>query len=476
MLFRSPETEPSSESGSSFRLLDPTLKRGQIVEGRFQIQELLDDTGSMAFVYKATQLSLRRVVVLKVLRMRFGGPSERERLRARFHKELQAYADLNHPNIVTVHDSGWTEDGHPWIAMEFLEGRSLRSDMRRKRIYSQEEMLAVVGPVARALSAAHKCGIVHNDLKPENIFLLNDGTVKLVDFGTAKFFAEVDKSSGHNLGVETVIGTPAYMPAERHYVHPSANDDPRSDLYSLGIVEMEMLTGVNPITNNDRSLTRKQIASRHATAKFQQPMGASTELWAVMEPLLRADPDRRTSTAREHAEQLDRVDQNQRGPWRVQSPATHAFDSARPAQSELALLRSIRSAGLGALSGAILVASVYSVLLIRARHFENRPGLAPATSPTGSTGTTRPRELYEQQPPPTSVAAAPVVPPVARSAASGVTEPEAAAGIAPTPVAPTVVHSPVRVSASGRPQKPLQAKQSRSLEISEESPYAPGTP
>ena len=471
-------TDPS-RANAGHGALGPALKVGQLIAGgRFRIEELLDDTGSMAVVYKATQLSLERLVVLKVLRMRFGGTAaERARLRAHLRKELKAYGKLNHPNIVTVHDTDWTEDGHPWIAMEFLDGRSLRSDMRRKRLYSPEEMLKVAGPVARALSAAHECGVVHNDVKPENIYLLNDkdNTVKLVDFGTAKFFSEVDKSSDQNLGIDTVIGTPAYMSAERHYVHPSGIEDPRSDLYSLGIVEVEMLTGVNPITNNDRALTRKQIASRHAAAKFQKPVAASTELWAVIEPLLRADPDHRTQTAREHVVQLGLVDEGQKGPWRMQ-PASNA-PSASPAgtaHSELKLLRSIRSAALGALSGVILVASSYSALLIRARYSQTRPTAMEARpsvrepSHTQSPGLTEDPALAR-----TTVVAAP--PELGEPPPPTPTpQPERSTATPAVPPAPKAQIVPVRPATAPRPQKPAPRRSPHLLEISEESPYARG--
>lgn len=477
--------DPTSPSG----LIDPNLKPGQVVAaGRFRVEQLLDDTGSMAFVYRATQLSLGRVVVLKVLRMRFGGrESERERLRARLEKELRAYGKLNHPNIVTVHDSGWTEDGHPWIAMEFLEGRSLRSDMRKTRLYSQEEMLAVIAPVARALAAAHEGGIVHNDVKPENIYLLKDGTVKLVDFGTAKFFAEIDKSSGHNLGVDTVIGTPAYMPAERHYVQPSENDDPRSDLYSLGIVEVEMLTGVNPITNNDRGLSRKQIAARHATAKFQKPVAATTELWAVIEPLLRVDPDRRTSTARQHAEHLARITEQQKGPWLLQQGSAQPQSPAASSRSELKLLRSLRSAGLGAVFGTLVAASGYSMLWLQARHSEHpapveetRPSTLQAIlpkpqAPADQAFVPRHEASAEAQTTSTSMSSSPSpVPVVKRTAATVAARPKASPAPAAAPL-PTKLQ-PLRVR-SGLEEPPAKRPTNgRSLEISEDSPYVRGTP
>ena len=478
-----PTTEPAApraqapdELAEPSRLLDPSLKPGQIVAGgRFRIEQLLDDTGSMAFVYKATQLSLSREIVLKVLRMRFGGSErDRERIRSRLQKELRAYGKLKSHNIVTVHDSGWTEDGHPWIAMEFLDGRSLRSDMRRKRIYSQQEMLAVIEPVARALSAAHKSGIVHNDVKPENIFLVNDGTVKLVDFGTAKFFEEVDKSSGHNLGVDTVIGTPAYMPPERHFRQPSSKDDPRSDLYSLGIVEMEMLTGFNPITNNDRKLTRTEIANKHAVAEFQKPVGASIELWAVIEPLLRVDRERRTSTAEEHIQQLNRVAQILKGPPQAQSLVVH---TNRAAQSELKLRRSMRSAALGAVSGSLLVACGYLVLILRARHFETRPVLPAATTSSPAVGSARPRDadVREQQPPP-SPTSLPLLPAAVfngQPRARG-THPSPAQAAALIPPTPKAEREPLRAPAPERQQTPPAIKPSRPLEISEDSPYAPG--
>jgi len=194
--------------------------------------------GGMGIVYKARQLSLDRLVALKIL----APQREKEaQFAERFAREAQALARLSHPHIVTVHDFGEAkmEDGAAlyFLLMEFVDGVNLRQVLRTRRLQSKEA-LAIVPPICEALQYAHDRGIVHRDIKPENLLLDKDGRVKIADFGIAKM---VGTGAGEE---EKSAGTPEYMAPEQQTAPESA--DHRADIYSLGVVLYEMLTGELP--------------------------------------------------------------------------------------------------------------------------------------------------------------------------------------------------------------------------------------
>lgn len=188
--------------------------------------------GGMGVVYKARQKSLNRLVALKLL-----SPERADdpQFAARFEKEAHALAALNHPNIVGVYDFGQT-GGFYFLLMEFVDGVNLRLLLQSKRL-TQKEALSIVPPVCEALQCAHDHGIVHRDIKPENLLIDRAGTVKIADFGIAKIVGEPDGAEG-----ELKQGTPDYAAPEQ--VNGTA--DHRADIYSLGVVLYEMLTGERP--------------------------------------------------------------------------------------------------------------------------------------------------------------------------------------------------------------------------------------
>jgi len=201
---------------------------------QFEILECLG-RGGMGVVYKARQKSLNRLVALKLLAPeRVGDPQFSER----FAREAQALAALNHPNIVTIHDFGQA-GGFYYLLMEFVDGVNLRQALKAGRL-TPEQALAVVPPVCEALQFAHEHGIVHRDIKPENLLLDREGRVKIADFGIAKMLG-AGPSTG--LAESQPAGTPQYMaPEQREHLRT----DHRADIYSLGVVLYEMLTGELP--------------------------------------------------------------------------------------------------------------------------------------------------------------------------------------------------------------------------------------
>ena len=192
--------------------------------------------GGMGIVYKARQKALGRLVALKLLAPeRAHDPAFAER----FAKEGQALAALNHPNIVAVHDFGQT-GGFYYLLMEFVDGVNLRQAMKASR-FTPEQALAIVPPICEALQYAHDHGIVHRDIKPENLLLDKGGRVKIADFGIAKMLG--GETSNVGLGESQPAGSPQYMAPEQG---GHRGTDNRADIYSLGVVLYEMLTGERP--------------------------------------------------------------------------------------------------------------------------------------------------------------------------------------------------------------------------------------
>jgi serine/threonine protein kinase len=200
--------------------------------------------GGMGVVYKARQKTLNRIVALKLLAPeRVGDPKFAER----FEREAQALAALNHPNIVTVHDFGQA-GGFYFLLMEFIDGANLRQLLRARK-FTPEEALAIVPALCDALQFAHERRIIHRDIKPENVLLDKAGRVKIADFGIAKILGATNRDSAGGTGAgeqatQSAVGTPGYSAPEQK-TDPQRVDS-RADIYSLGVVFYEMLTGELP--------------------------------------------------------------------------------------------------------------------------------------------------------------------------------------------------------------------------------------
>ena len=204
---------------------------------QFEILEFLGQ-GGMGFVYKARQPRLDRLVALKILAP---DPENRGRFAERFEREAQALARLTHPNIVAVYEFG-EAGGLYFLAMEFVDGVNLRKLIGGQAL-KPEQALAIAPAICDALQFAHTSGIVHRDIKPENILLDKQGRVKIADFGIAKISGPERKEA--LTGEQQAIGTPHYMAPEQ--IEKPMQVDHRADIYSLGVVLYEMLTGELPL-------------------------------------------------------------------------------------------------------------------------------------------------------------------------------------------------------------------------------------
>jgi serine/threonine-protein kinase len=274
---------------------------GTIIDGKYRIDALLG-RGGMGAVYRGTHLKLQRPVALKFMRE----DTDIDRGdRERFEREARVVARLKHPNIVTIHDFGVSDSGRRYIVMEYLAGRTLRSFIEPGVGMEPVQAAAIASKVCQALRAAHAAGVVHRDLKPENIVLepSADGEllVKVLDFGLAKLQTPLDSERASLTGSNVVVGTPAYMSPEQCH-----NDaiDARSDIYALGCVLYEMVTGRAPFTDTSPLKIMAKHASEVPVAPSRLRIDLPTELEIVILRAMAKDKKDRFQTAAEFADAL----------------------------------------------------------------------------------------------------------------------------------------------------------------------------
>jgi eukaryotic-like serine/threonine-protein kinase len=234
---------------------DPLV--GRLLDGRYRLERTIA-RGGMATVYLGTDTRLDRVVAVKVLRAALAEDPE---FVERFTREARAAARLSSADVVAVFDQGRdAATGVAYLVMEHVRGRTLRDVLRERGALPAHQALALLEPVLRALAAAHAAGLVHRDVKPENVLVADDGRVKVADFGLARAFETTSLTS--TTGV--LLGTVAYLSPEQ-VEHGSA--DPRSDVYAAGIVLWELLTGAPPY-QSDSPLS---VAYRHVNEDVPAP-------------------------------------------------------------------------------------------------------------------------------------------------------------------------------------------------------------
>lgn len=230
---------------------------GRLIDGRYEVRERVA-RGGMATVYVAFDRRLERMVAIKVMQAPFTAPAEHHEFAARFRREAKAAARLTHPGMVRVYDQGVDGD-ISYLTMEYVQGENLRARLSHEGTLSVGESLTLVESVLDALSAAHRQGLVHRDVKPENILIDTDGYPKLADFGLARAVTEVTATS---TGV--IMGTVAYLAPE---LIQNGEGDARSDVYASGILLFEALTGRQPFTGKSAI----DIAARHVHEDVPAP-------------------------------------------------------------------------------------------------------------------------------------------------------------------------------------------------------------
>ncbi|NUO91114.1 MAG: Stk1 family PASTA domain-containing Ser/Thr kinase [Dermatophilaceae bacterium] len=254
---------------------------GRVIDGRYRILSHLAD-GGMASVYVALDARLDREVALKIMRP---GLAADDVFVERFRSEARSAARLSHPNVVAVFDQG-QDDGEVFLAMELVEGKTLRDVIHEEAPLTAREALAILEPILLALRAAHAAGMIHRDVKPENVIVRRDGEVKVADFGLAR--AINNQTATSQTGV--LLGTVSYLSPEQV---ESGVADPRSDVYAAGLLLFEMLTGRKAVTGT----TPIQIAYNHVHGTIPAPSsvvpGVPADLDALVARATAVEPDDR---------------------------------------------------------------------------------------------------------------------------------------------------------------------------------------
>ncbi|MFJ3787246.1 Stk1 family PASTA domain-containing Ser/Thr kinase [Kitasatospora sp. NPDC090091] len=280
-------------------LHDPLI--GSLLDGRYRVEQRIA-SGGMSTVYKGTDTRLDRVVALKVMHPSLAGD---EGFTGRFIREAKAVARLAHPNVVNVFDQG-ADGGTVFLAMEYVPGRTLRDLLRDRGALSIRAALDVLEPVLAALGAAHRAGLVHRDVKPENVLITDGGLVKVADFGLVRVLNAGDGAATSGTATTgTVLGTVSYLAPEQ--IRPGAETDQRVDVYAAGILLYEMLTGHRPHTGENPV----QVMYRHLHEDVPAPSLAVPsvvpELDAIVAAACSRDPQARPYDAVELLAALQRV-------------------------------------------------------------------------------------------------------------------------------------------------------------------------
>lgn len=279
---------------------------GKILDDRYEIIELIG-SGGMANVYKALCHRLNRYDAVKIMRDETAANTE---LRRRFRAESQAVAMLSHPNIVSVYDVSHSDDVE-YIVMELIDGITLKQYLQKKSVLDPSEVLDFTIQTAKALEHAHSKGIIHRDIKPQNIMLLKDGMIKVADFGIASLKNTIEENNGETVG-------------SVHYIAPEQArgeaPDARSDIYSLGIVMYEMLTGKLPyVGNSDVEVAVKHMNTDPVTPRDIVP-SIPEELERICLKAMNSNIDERYQSASEMLADLEE--------YKSQSLAAHVLEDS----------------------------------------------------------------------------------------------------------------------------------------------------
>jgi serine/threonine-protein kinase len=300
--------------------------------GRYAIQSELG-RGAMGVVYKATDTALERTVAVKTVNMALERDGA-EKYEARFYQEARAAGSLNHPNIVTVYDVG-KEGNVAYMAMEFIEGAELRTLLAEGRALPVSQALSIAAQVAEGLAYAHEHGVVHRDIKPANIMVLNDGPVKITDFGIARMRANNDELTQSGM----MLGSPKYMSPEQVI---GKRADHRSDIFSLGVILYEMLTGGAPFTGENVTALMYQIVNFAPPAPSAVSPAVPELLNFIVAKMLAKPLEERYQSAQELASDLRNCERQIATPAAITQPLrplglATGSGLAAGAQPELAL-------------------------------------------------------------------------------------------------------------------------------------------
>jgi serine/threonine-protein kinase len=279
-------------SVETFQQSDPLV--GAVLDGRYRVESLVA-TGGMSSVYRGLDLRLDRPVALKIMESRYAGDQQ---FLTRFQREARAVARLKDPGLVAVYDQG-IDGHHPYLVMELVEGGTLRELLRERGPMPPHAVAAVLAPVLGGLAVAHAADLVHRDIKPENVLISDDGDVKIADFGLVRAVAEAKITS-----TSVILGTAAYLSPEQV---ATGDADPRSDVYSVGILAYELLTGATPFTGDNALTVAYQRMDNDVPAPSTVIPGVPAQFDELVARSTARDPAQRYVDAHDMGKHLDAI-------------------------------------------------------------------------------------------------------------------------------------------------------------------------
>ena len=286
---------------------------GALLDGRYRVATKIA-TGGTSTVYRGLDTRLDRPVALKVMDSRYAGDQQ---FLTRFQLEARSVARLKDPGLVAVYDQG-LDARHPFLVMELVEGGTLRELLAERGPMPPHAVAAVLRPVLGGLAAAHRAGLVHRDVKPENVLISDEGDVKIVDFGLVRAVAEAGITS-----TSVILGTAAYLSPEQVR---DGSASPRSDVYAAGIVAYELLTGQTPFSGDTSLSVAYQRLDTDVPAPSSVINGVPARFDELVERATARDPAERYADAQDMAAELGAIVDGLRLPdFRVPSPRNSAL-------------------------------------------------------------------------------------------------------------------------------------------------------
>ncbi|MGU3501967.1 protein kinase domain-containing protein [Mycobacterium sp. C31M] len=304
----------------TYQRTDPLV--GSLLDGRYLIEAIIA-TGGMSTVYRGLDTRLDRPVAVKVMDARY---SRDEAFLFRFQREARTVARLKGDGLVAVHDQGGGgPDGPPpYLVMELVDGGTLRELLRERGPMPPHAAAAVLAPICRGLAVAHAAGLVHRDVKPENVLISDDGEVKIADFGLVRAVAEAGITS-----TSVILGTAAYLSPEQV---GTGDSGPRSDVYAVGVLAYELLTGRTPFTGDTALSVAYQRMDNDVPAPSAAIAGVPPEFDALVRRATARDPQARFADAGELGDALaDIIDELGLPAFRVPAPRQSAQHRAATA-------------------------------------------------------------------------------------------------------------------------------------------------
>ncbi len=285
---------------------------GALLDGRYRVATKIA-TGGTSTVYRGLDTRLDRPVALKVMDSRYSGDQQ---FLNRFQLEARSVARLKDSGLVAVYDQG-RDDRHPFLVMELVEGGTLRELLAERGPMPPYAVAAVLRPVLGGLAAAHRAGLVHRDVKPENVLISDEGEVKIVDFGLVRAVAEAGITS-----TSVILGTAAYLSPEQVR---DGNASPRSDVYAAGIVAYELLTGQTPFSGDTALSVAYQRLDTDVPLPSSVISGVPSQFDDLVERATARDPGKRYADAQDMVAALDAIVAELHLPeFRVPSPRNSA--------------------------------------------------------------------------------------------------------------------------------------------------------